>query len=62
MIHYFDGEGAICGEPSVRNWTLNGTFVTCSACATFLSHERRDRLTWPAPRLDPRRAAPLRLR
>ncbi len=63
MIHYFDGEGAICGEPSVRNWTLNRTFVTCAACATTLVHEGRERFTWPPPRLGAKvAAAPIRLR
>ncbi len=62
MIHYFDGEGAICRESSVRNWTMNRTFVTCAACATFLAHEGRDRFTWPAPRLGARFATSLRLR
>ena len=62
MIHYFDGEGALCGEPSVRNWTLNRTFVTCAACATTLVHEGRERFTFPAPRLTTKPAIPLRLR
>ncbi len=62
MIHYFDGEGALCGEPSVRNWTLSRTFVTCAACATTLAHEGRERFPFPAPRLATRPALPLRLR
>ncbi len=62
MIHYFDGEGAICGEPSVRNWSLNPSFVTCGACATCLAHDGRERFTRPATRLDAKLATPLRLR
>jgi hypothetical protein len=61
VIHFFDGEGAICGESSVRNWTMNRTFVTCAACTTFLAHEGRERFTWPAPRLVAK-LSPLRLR
>lgn len=62
MIHYFDGEGAICGESSVRNWTMNRGFVTCAACATFLAHEGRDRFSWPGPGPGVKLATPLRLR
>ncbi len=62
MIHYFDGEGALCGESSVRNWTLNRTFVTCAACAMTLVHEGRERFTFPAPRLTTKAAIPLRSR
>lgn len=60
MIHFFDGEGAICGESSIRNWTMNRTFVTCAACALFLAHEGSERLCWPRPRLGSKVAAPLR--
>lgn len=62
VIHYYDGEGAICGESPARNWTLNRTFVTCSACATFISHEGRERSPWPAPRLHSKPAIPVRVR
>ncbi len=62
MIHYFEGAGALCGESSVRNWTMNRAFVTCAACALCLAHEGRERSGGPSPRLGVKIATPLRLR
>jgi hypothetical protein len=51
VIHYFDREGAICGESFPRNWTMNRAFVTCAACASFLANEGHGRFSGSAPRL-----------